>query len=366
MFATLSGRFTRAPFRYGSSMAAVSVTGHVSPHERAWLRRCVDTSSWWAAGVLAVVLAVAASQFVSWLWIGQSLGVAHGLTRAAIAAVGVVVMVASGAGRCARCRCPAGPAGVSHGGEGPDVGGRLRHRHGRRGRDRLHRPLGVRSSAEGNDGVPVGTAWTTTLGELWRVAVVPAVSEEFVFRFVLLIVLARVLPIRWAVLAQAVVFAAAHTAFGMGFGVFGEADKPYLIDGFVSTGLTGLLLAYLAVELATIWPAILLHFTVNAVVVLHVIGGLWLDLAVEGSIFVGLVVFVLAGLLGLRRSVGLPQRRALGLNLGRQWRMTRRFGPLVCQSPLLRRPLTWADERPFADWPSVYRPRWWPRRSRQG
>ena len=217
----------------------------------------------------------------------------------------------------------------------------------------------------GNDGVPVGTAWTTTLGELWRVAVVPGVSEEFVFRFVLLIVLARVLPIRWAVIAQAVVFAAAHTAFGMGFGVFGEADKPYLIDGFVSTGLTGLLLGYLVVELAAIWPAILLHFTVNAVVVLHVIGGVWLDLAVEGSIFVGLVVFVLAGWLGLRRSVGLPKRRALGLSLGRQWRMTRRFGPLVCQSPLLRRPLTWADERPFTDWPSVNPPRWWPRRSRQ-
>jgi hypothetical protein len=84
---------------------------------------------------------------------------------------------------------------------------------------------------------------------------------------------------------------------------------------------------------------------------------------VRGTVGVGAVLFILAGWLGLRRSVGLPQRPEYGLSLDRQWRITRRFGPLVCQSPLLRRVLTWADERPFADWPTVRPARWWPRRS---
>jgi membrane protease YdiL (CAAX protease family) len=345
-------------------MAAVSVTGHVPSAGRSKLQRWMNPSSRWMASVFAVVVAVAASQFLSWLWIGQRVGAAAELTRSAVALVGVVVMVATGTRAVRALPVPGGTRPAYRTAE------RIQTLGGAFAVDMVIVSVVVLVArwvfdpeARGTDGVPLGTAWTTTAGELWRAAVVPAVSEEFVFRFVLLIVLARVLPIRWAVLAQAVVFAVAHTSFGMGFGVISETDKTYLIDGFLSTGLTGLLFGYLTVELGAIWPAIVLHFTGNAIVVLHVVGGTWLSLAVRGTVGVGAVVFILAGWLGLRRSVGLPQRQEYGLSLDRQWRITRRFGPLVCQSPLLRRLLTWADERPFADWPTVRQARWWPRRS---
>jgi membrane protease YdiL (CAAX protease family) len=222
----------------------------------------MDPSSRWMAWVLAVVVALAASQLLSWLWIGQRVGAAAELTRSAVALVGVVVMVATGTRAVRALPVPGGTRPSYRTAE------RIQTLGGAFAVDMVIVSVVVLVArwvfdpeARGTDGVPLGTAWTTTAGELWRAAALPAVSEEFVFRFLLLIVLARVLPIRWAVLAQAVVFAAAHTSFGMGFGVVGEADKAYLIDGFVSTGLTGLLFSYLTVELGAIWPAIVLHFT---------------------------------------------------------------------------------------------------------
>jgi membrane protease YdiL (CAAX protease family) len=167
--------------------------------------------------VLAVVVAVAASQFVTWLWIGRRLGVAAELTRSAVAVVGVVVMVATGARAMQALPVPGGTRPAYRTAE------RIQTLGGAFAADIVFGAVVVGitrwvfdPAARGTDGVPLGTPWSTTVGELWRAAVLPAVSEEFVFRFVLLIVLARVLPIRWAVMAQAVVFAAAHTSFGSG------------------------------------------------------------------------------------------------------------------------------------------------------
>ncbi len=167
----------------------------------------------------------------------------------------------------------------------------------------------------GTEAVPAGTGWATVAGEVWRSAVVPAVSEEFVFRFLLLVVLARVMPIRWAVLAQAVVFAAAHTSFGFGFAIPEATARTYLIDGFVSTGLMGLLFGYLTVELGTIWPAIALHFANNAMMELRFVGGVWLDVVLMVVASWPLAVVVVHGVCGLARRIDLPQRRQFGLSV---------------------------------------------------
>jgi hypothetical protein len=123
----------------------------------------------------------------------------------------------------------------------------------------------------------------------------------------------------------------------------------------------GLLLGF-SVELGVIWPAVVLHFTTNVLVDLRVVGGVWLGLALFAVAAVALAAFVPPGVLGLQRRVDLPRRPRHGLSLDRQWRLTRRFGPLVCQAPFFSRPVTWIDDQVFADWPSVDMPRWWPRR----
>ena len=87
-------------------------------------------------------------------------------------------------------------------------------------------------------------------GALLFIAAMPAFFEEIFFRGWLLHRLAAVWPARWAIVAQAILFAAAH----------GQA-APFALA-------LGLLHAWLTLETGSLWPAMLLHFCNNLLVVL--------------------------------------------------------------------------------------------------
>lgn len=87
-------------------------------------------------------------------------------------------------------------------------------------------------------------------GALLFIGAIPACFEELFFRGWLLHRLAAVWPLRWAIVSQALLFSAAH----------GQA-APFALA-------LGLLHAWLTLKTGSLWPAILLHFCNNAIVVL--------------------------------------------------------------------------------------------------
>lgn len=94
--------------------------------------------------------------------------------------------------------------------------------------------------------------------------VVPALWEEFVWRVLVLAVLVRIVGPRLAIGLQAVSFAVAHSSWSVGFGqVPHSVASEYLLDAAVEVAVSGVVVGFLVLELASVWPAVVAHAVGN-------------------------------------------------------------------------------------------------------
>jgi len=105
-------------------------------------------------------------------------------------------------------------------------------------------------------------------GDLIGTGLVPAFAEEAIFRVVLLGALAAVMPLRLAVVAQAVMFGIAHTGLGYLAGFGDPTRTTYNVAAAIESGVAGLGYAAVVVATGRLWPAIALHALGNVLVVL--------------------------------------------------------------------------------------------------
>ncbi|MGL5851340.1 MAG: CPBP family intramembrane glutamic endopeptidase [Phycicoccus sp.] len=93
--------------------------------------------------------------------------------------------------------------------------------------------------------------------------VMPALDEELVYRGVLLVILDRVVDIRWRLGRCELGFGAIATTllFGLGHGLIVDLDGNLVVspETFVMTGLLGFALLWVRVRTASLLPAMALH-----------------------------------------------------------------------------------------------------------
>ncbi|MGL5927638.1 MAG: CPBP family intramembrane glutamic endopeptidase [Dermatophilaceae bacterium] len=93
--------------------------------------------------------------------------------------------------------------------------------------------------------------------------VMPALDEELVYRGVLLVILDRVVDIRWRLGRCELGFGAIATTllFGLGHGLIVDIDGNLIVspETFVMTGLLGFALVWVRVRTASLLPAMALH-----------------------------------------------------------------------------------------------------------